>query len=162
MTKKKCFFSSCMCFYPTPVFTVDSVAKIRLILKMVIWWDLFIVYVFSSLIHLFISQQIINCVSKVYLATSCDWRSGVSTPRADGPVGVCACMRVKLLQSCLTLCNPLDSNLPSSSVHVLCPFPRQEYWSGLPCPPPGRGSSLPRDQTQISSGSCIGRQVLYH
>ena len=26
---------------------------------------------------------------------------------------------------------------------------RQEYWSGLPCPPPG-GSSQPRDQTQVS------------
>ena len=43
-------------------------------------------------------------------------------------------------------------------------FSRQEYWSGLP---PGqgrssrkiRGSSLPRDRTQVSS---IGRQILYH
>ena len=28
-------------------------------------------------------------------------------------------------------------------------FSRQEYWSGLPCPPPGE-SSRPRDQTHIS------------
>ena len=38
-------------------------------------------------------------------------------------------------QSCPTLFNPMDYNLPGSS----CPwgFSRQEYWSGLPCPPPG-------------------------
>ena len=39
-------------------------------------------------------------------------------------------------------------------------FSRQEYWSGLPCPPPG-ASSWPRDWTHISYVSCIGRQVLY-
>ena len=37
-------------------------------------------------------------------------------------------------------------------------FPRQEYWSGLPFPPPG-DFSQPRDRTH---GSCIGRQILYH
>ena len=37
-------------------------------------------------------------------------------------------------QSCLTLCNPIDCRLPGSSVHG---FSRQEYWSGLPCPPAG-------------------------
>ena len=40
-------------------------------------------------------------------------------------------------------------------------FSRQEYWNGLPCPPPGE-SSWPRDWTHISYVSCIGRQVLYH
>ena len=35
---------------------------------------------------------------------------------------------------------------------LLCPwgFSRQEYWSGWPCPP-SRGSSQPRDRTQVSS-----------
>ena len=37
-------------------------------------------------------------------------------------------MRAKLLQSCLTLCDPVNCSLPGSS--------RQEYWSGLTCPPP--------------------------
>ena len=39
-------------------------------------------------------------------------------------------------QWCLTLCNPMDCSLPA---RLLCPwgFFRQEYWSGLPCPPPG-------------------------
>ena len=40
-------------------------------------------------------------------------------------------------------------------------FSRQEYWSGLPCPPPGE-SSRPRDRICVSYVSCIGRQVLYH
>ena len=40
-------------------------------------------------------------------------------------------------------------------------FSKQEYWSGLPCSPPGR-SSQPRDWTHISCVSCIGRQVLYY
>ena len=39
---------------------------------------------------------------------------------------------------------------------------RQEYWSGLPFPPPGDGSSSPRDWTHVSYVSCIGRWVLYH
>ena len=41
-------------------------------------------------------------------------------------------------------------------------FPRQEYWSGLPCPPPGdlpNPGIRPRDWTQVS---CIGRRILYH
>ena len=44
-------------------------------------------------------------------------------------------------QSCPALCDPMDCSLPGSSVHV-----RQEYWSGLPYPPPGnlsdQGSNL--------------------
>ena len=44
-------------------------------------------------------------------------------------------VRVKSLQSCLTLCNLIDCSLPGFSVHG--DFSRQEYWSGLPCPPPG-------------------------
>ena len=37
-------------------------------------------------------------------------------------------------QSCLTLCDPMDHNLPGSSVQGIF---RQEYWSGLPFPSPG-------------------------
>ena len=40
-------------------------------------------------------------------------------------------------------------------------FPRREYWSRLPFPSPG-GFPNPRDGTNISSGSCIGRQSLYY
>ena len=41
------------------------------------------------------------------------------------------CVHAKSLQSCLTLCDPIDCSLPGSSVHG---FSRQEYWSGLPGP----------------------------
>ena len=36
-----------------------------------------------------------------------------------------------MLQSCLSLCNAMDCAPLSMG------FSRQEYWSGLPCPPPG-------------------------
>ena len=40
----------------------------------------------------------------------------------------------KMLQSCPTLCDPVDCSLPGSSVHRI----RQaRYLSGSPCPPPG-------------------------
>ena len=41
---------------------------------------------------------------------------------------------LKSLQSCLTLCDPMDCSLPGS---LSMGFPRQEYWSGLLFPPPG-------------------------
>ena len=44
-------------------------------------------------------------------------------------------MHAHSLQSGPTLCNPMDCSLPGSSVDG--GFSRQEYWSGLPCPPPG-------------------------
>ena len=37
-------------------------------------------------------------------------------------------------QSCPTLCYPLDCSLQAS---LSVGFSRREYWSGLPCPPPG-------------------------
>jgi len=39
----------------------------------------------------------------------------------------------KLLQSCPTLCDPIDSSTPGSPVPGI---PRQEHWSGLPFPSP--------------------------
>ena len=38
-------------------------------------------------------------------------------------------------------------------------FSRQEYWSGLPFPPPGE-SSWPRGWTRVSWNSYIGRQII--
>ena len=43
-------------------------------------------------------------------------------------------IHAKCLQSCLILCDPMGCSLPSSSVHGIS---QQEYWSGLPCAPPG-------------------------
>ena len=57
---------------------------------------------------------------------------------------VCFCLHAQLLQSCPTLCNTNNCSPPGSSVHG---FSRQEYWSGLPCPPPGY---LPPPRDHIS------------
>ena len=40
-------------------------------------------------------------------------------------------------------------------------FFRQEYWSGLPLPPPGALPD-PGVEPTVSCISCIGRQILYH
>ena len=42
------------------------------------------------------------------------------------------CVCVKLLQLCLTLCDPMDCSLPGSMA-----ISRHKYWSELSCPPPG-------------------------
>ena len=44
-------------------------------------------------------------------------------------------MRAQSLQSWLTLCDPMDCSPQGSSAHGI--FSRQEYWSGVPFPPPG-------------------------
>ena len=67
-------------------------------------------------------------------------------------------MHAKSLQSCPTLCNPVDSSLTGSSVHGILQA-RILDWVALPS---SRGSSPPRDQTHISYVCCTGRQALYH
>ena len=61
-------------------------------------------------------------------------------------------------QLCLTLCDPMDCSLPGSSFHGIFQA-RILEWIAISF---SRGSSQPRDQTWVSSFSCIGRQVLYH
>ena len=46
-----------------------------------------------------------------------------------------AAAAANLLQSCLTLCDPIDGSPPDSPV---LGFSRQEHWSGLPFPSPVR------------------------
>ena len=65
---------------------------------------------------------------------------------------------VKLLQSCPTLCDPMDCSPPGSSVHGIL----QARILLRVAISSSRGSSRPRDQTCVSSSSCIGRQVLHH
>ena len=45
--------------------------------------------------------------------------------------GTAAAAIAKSLQSCPTLCDPMDCSPPGSSVHG---FSRQEYWSRVPLP----------------------------
>ena len=61
-----------------------------------------------------------------------------------------------LVQLCPTLCDSRGGCWASPCME----FSRQEYWSGLPFPPPGESSWL-RDWTSISCVSCIGKQIIY-
>ena len=64
----------------------------------------------------------------------------------------------KTLQSCLTLCNPVDFSLLGSSVHGILQA-RIPEWVAISF---YRGTFRPKDQTHVSYVSCIGRLVLYH
>ena len=58
-------------------------------------------------------------------------------------------------QSCLTLCDPMDYNPPSSSVHEILQV-RILEWVPISS---SRGSFRPRNWIHIS---CVGRWILYH
>ena len=64
---------------------------------------------------------------------------------------ICTHMQV---QSCLTLCNPMDCSPPGSSVHGIFQASILE-WVAISF---SKGSSWPRDQTCISCVSCTDRQ----
>ena len=62
------------------------------------------------------------------------------------------CMHMCLVaQSCLTLCHPMDCSLPGSSVREISQTSILE-WVAISS---ARGSSRPRDRTQVSYNSCI-------
>ena len=65
----------------------------------------------------------------------------------------------KSIQSCLTLCNPMDCHTPSSSVLGILQARILEWVATMPS---SRGSSRPKDQTGVSYISCTGRQDIYH
>ena len=63
----------------------------------------------------------------------------------------------KSLQSCPTLCDPMDYSPPDSSVHGIL----QTRIMGWVTMSSSRGSSLPRDQTYVSYVSYVGRRVFF-
>ena len=71
-----------------------------------------------------------------------------------------ACVHAKSLQSSPTLCDPMDGSPPGSSVHGVF---QQEYWSGLPFPPPralpdpGNKPTSPALQVDSLPRSHLGR-----
>ena len=75
-----------------------------------------------------------------------------------GSLPLRACVRAKSLQSCLTLCDPMDCSLPGSSVPGILQA-RILEWVSMPS---SRASSWSRDWTCISYVSCIGRRLLHH
>ena len=68
--------------------------------------------------------------------------------------GLCCCCSL-VAKSCPALCDPMDYSPPGSSVHEIF----QVRILGRVAISYSRGSSWPRDQTQVSY---IGRQILYH
>ena len=60
--------------------------------------------------------------------------------------------------SVISDCDPMDYSLLGSSVHGILQA-RLLEWVAMPS---SRGSSKPRDGTQVSHVPCISRQVLYH
>ena len=63
-------------------------------------------------------------------------------------------MHAKSLQSCQTLCDPMD---PKLQAPLCLGFSRQEYWSGLPVPPPG---DLPVPGIEPTSPALTGRLLV--
>ena len=83
-------------------------------------------------------------------------------------VCVCVCMHVlayvcvhEWMLSCSIMSDSATPWTIARQAPLSMRFSRQEYWSGLPCPPPG-GSPWPRDQACDSCVSCTGRHILYH
>ena len=64
----------------------------------------------------------------------------------------------KLLQSCLTLCDPTDGSPPGSPP---LGFSRQEHWSGLPFPSPMRASEKWRWSHSVVSDAAISWTAAY-
>ena len=51
----------------------------------------------------------------------------------------CACVHAQSLQLCSTHCDPWTV---AHQAPLSMGFSRQEYWSGLPCPPPGKNTRM--------------------
>ena len=102
---------------------------------------------FSILKHFLIDQQPVSLA----LCNSCDLI--IVTDICSGSSTHILCAARSVAQSCLTLRDPMDCSPPGSSVHGILQA-RMLEWVALPS---SRGSSQPRDQTQV----LYYRQILY-
>ena len=85
-----------------------------------------------------------------HLGSKCfKWFEPDSNPISTINQGMCC---VTLLQSCLTLFDPMDCSPPGSSVHGILQARIMEWIAR----PSSRESSRPRDWTLVSYFSCIG------
>ena len=64
------------------------------------------------------------------------------------------CMHARLLHLCLTLCDPMDCSLQAL---LSMRFSKEEYWSGLPCPPPRDLRDPGIEPTSLTSPVVAGR-----
>ena len=98
------------------------------------------------------------------VTVSCPWASWGLVPAASPTSLVPATFRncgpstgLLVVQSNLTLGDPMDCSPPDSSIHGIFQA-RILEWGTISS---SRGSSRPRDQTHVSCISCVGRWVLY-
>ena len=102
----------------------------------------------SSLLSLFKLDRVVPktsaCVTNLWLP-KISGSSLVATRNAETSASA------KPLQSCLTLCDPMDCSLPGS---LSMGFSGQEYQSGLPFPSPG---NVPNPGIKPSSPTLAGR-----
>ena len=98
------------------------------------------------------SNKTDNAASEIWMECKCSsWCKEVNTDNIQEYIEsqrnlVKGKVKVNVTQSCLILCDPMDSNLPGSSVHGNLQARLLEWVAG----PFSRGSSQPRDRTQIS------------
>ena len=85
-------------------------------------------------------------VFKLWLWISAVFPCGSAPQNVGGPRAYPGLLNVLVIQSCLTLCDPIDYSLPGSPVHGISQA-RILEWIDIPY---SRGSSRPRDQTQDS------------
>ena len=83
------------------------------------------------------------------------WEQALDGPDFETWSASCA----QLLQSCPTLCDPMDYRLPGSSVHGILQARVLEWWVAMPS---SKGSSWPRDRTCISCTSYIAGGFFIH
>ena len=95
-----------------------------------------------TLDNLLMSNKVSNTLSLVYSLgrnsvtnsfmglVELNW---INLKRMDGYESAAAAIAAKSLQSCPTLCDPIDGSPPGSAVPG---FSRQEHWSGLSFPSP--------------------------
>ena len=101
-------------------------------------------FYWSSFPHLIISQACLLSSSPCYHIEKSSVSSFHWMPETLQINSLLCC--AKLLQLCLTLCDPMDCTLPGSSVHGILQKRILEWIATLS----SKGSSQPRDQTLVS------------
>ena len=96
-------------------------------------------------------QETLQGWCSTFLVPGFSGYSGKENPKRE----ICReqkCMCAKSLQSCPTLCDPMDSSLLGSSVHGILQA-RLVEWVAMPS---SRGSSQPEDPTSLLSSAWAG------